>query len=112
MEKGVAVSNGSDCPVEMPNVMGGIQCAVTRRDLKGEGPYLPHEAFTVREALDSFNKMGAKASFEETVKGQIQPGMLADFVVLGENPFETDPNQLKDIPIIATYLGGTCVYEK
>ena len=112
MGKGVTVSNGSDCPVEMPNVMGGIQCAVTRCDLKGNGPYLPLEAFTVQEALDSFTKAGAKASFEETLKGEIQPGMLADFVVLGENPFEMDPGKLKDIPILSTYLGGKVVYAK
>ena len=112
MNKGVTVSNGSDCPVEMPNVMGGIQCAVTRRDLKGEGPYLPHEAFTVQEALDSFTKMGATASFEEALKGEIKPGMLADFVVLGENPFETDSEKLKDIPILSTYLGGKMVFTK
>ena len=112
MDQGVTVSNGSDCPVEMPNVMGGIQCAVTRCDLKGEGPYLPREAFTVQEALDSFTKAGAKASFEETIKGQIQPGMLADFVVLGENPFEITPQKLKDIPIMATYLNGKLVFRK
>ena len=110
MEKGATVSNGSDCPVELPNVMGGIQCAVTRSDLKGVGPYLPREAFTVQEALDSFTKMGAYASFEEAVKGEIKPGMLADFVVLGDDPFEADPQTIKDIPIIATYLSGKRVY--
>ena len=112
MNKGVPVSNGSDCPVEMPNVMAGIQCAVTRCDLKGNGPYLPAEAFTMQEALDSFTKAGAKASFEETIKGMINPNMLADFVVLGENPFETKPGKLKDIPIVSTYLGGKLVYTK
>lgn len=110
--KGVIVSNGSDCPVELPNVMGGIQCAVTRCDLKGNGPYLLIEAFMVREALDSFTKEGAKASFEEALKGEIKPGMLADFVVLGKNPFEVDPSKLKDIPILSTYLGGKMVYRK
>ena len=112
VDKGATVSNGSDCPVELPNVMGGIQCAVTRCDLKGVGPYLPQEAFSVQEALDSFTKMGAYASFEESVKGQIQPGMLADFVVLGENPFDADSAKIKDIPICATYLGGKMVYCK
>ena len=111
MDKGVTVSNGSDCPVELPNVMGGIQCAVTRRDLNGSGPYLPKEAFTVQEALDSFTKMGAKASFEETIKGEIKSGMLADFVVLGENPFASAPRKIKEIPIMATYLGGKLVYQ-
>ena len=110
MQKGATVSNGSDCPVELPNVMGGIQCAVTRQDLKGSDPYLPQEAFSIQEALDSFTIAGAKASFEEAIKGQIAPGMLADFVILGENPFNADVNKLKDIPILATYLGGNLVY--
>ena len=110
MNRGATVSNGSDCPVELPRVLAGIQCAVTRCDLNGCGPYLPHEAFTVQEALDSYTKAGAYASFEENVKGQIQPGMLADFVVLGENPFETDPKRIKDIPVIGTWLGGRQVY--
>ena len=111
MNKGVTVSNGSDCPVELPNVMGGIQCAVTRCDLKAKGPYLPGEAFTVQEALDSFTKAGAKASFEETIKGQIIPGMLADFVVLGENPFDAESSMLKEIPVLAAYLDGRPVYQ-
>ena len=92
--------------------MGGMQCAVTRCDRKGVGPYLPQEAFTVQEALDSFTKAGAIASFEETVKGEIKPGMLADFVVLGENPFEADSDKIKDIPILSTWLNGNCVYQQ
>ena len=109
---GATVSNGSDCPVELPDVMAGIQCAVTRRDLKGCDPYLESEAFTVQEALDSFTKNAAYASFEESVKGQILPGMLADFVVLGQNPFDCEENRLKDIPIQATYLSGHQVFPR
>ena len=111
MEMGTTVSNGSDCPVEYPNVLGGIQCAVTRRDLKGVGPYLPGEAFTLREALDSFTKAGAYASFEETVKGWIKPGMYADFVILGRDPFAVAEDQIKDIPVLQTYVAGKRVYE-
>ena len=110
MEKGCTVSNGSDCPVEQPDVMAGIQCAVTRRDLKGRGPYLEKESFTAQEAIDSFTRAGAYASFEEEIKGQIRPGMLADFTVLGADPFETTPSALKDIPIRSTWLGGRKVF--
>ena len=110
LNTGCTVSNGSDCPVERPNVMGGIQCAVTRRDLSGNGPYLPQEAFSVQQALDSFTAWAAYASFEEHRKGRIQPGMLADFVVLEENPFEVPANQIKDIPILSTYLGGQKIF--
>ena len=110
MNKGVTVSNGSDCPVELPRVLHGMQCAVTRRDLKGEGPYLPKEAFTPREALDSFTKWAAYASFDEHKKGVIAPGMLADFVVLDKNPLTVPENEIKDIRILSTYVGGKQVY--
>ena len=112
LKKGATLSNGSDCPVELPDVMAGIQCAVTRRDLKGYGPYHEDETFTVQEALDSFTQSGAFASFEEGEKGRIQPGMLADFVVLGQDPFTVSPESLKDIPILQTWLGGKQVYSK
>ena len=80
-------SNGSDCPVELPDVMKGIQCAVTRTTVKDHvGPYLPEQALDIKQALDSFTVEGAHASFEEEVKGRIAPGMLADFVILGAIP--------------------------
>ena len=112
-ELGCGVSNGSDCPVELPDVMAGIQCAVTRSTLRdGLGPYLPDQAFTVEEALASYTVRGAEASFEESVKGRIAPGYLADFVVLGADPFETDPSDLRHIPAEAVYLGGRPVFQR
>lgn len=113
MRDGVSVSNGTDCPVELPDALAGMQCAVTRMTLHDNlGPYLPEEAFTIQEALDSYTVRGAESSFEEKIKGKIQPGYLADFVVLGENPFEVDAQKLKDIEVCETYLGGHKVYEK
>ena len=112
MKGGVSVSNGSDAPVELPDVMRGIECAVTRTSLDGTGPYLPEEAFTVAEALDSFTIRGAEASFEEHVKGRIARGYMADFVVLGANPFEVDPKTLHEIPVMACYLEGERVFAK
>lgn len=111
LKKGVCVSNGSDCPVELPNVMAGIQCAVTRQSLDGYGPFLPNEAFTVQEALDSFTSAGAIASFEEEKKGRIREGMFADFVILNEDPFQTEPARLHSISVSAVYLGGKNVYK-
>lgn len=108
----VHTSNGSDCPVELPNVLAGIQCAVTRTTLKDHvGPYLPEQALTVEQAIDSYTKESAHASFEEKIKGQIRPGMLADFVVLGENPFQTEAEHIRKIPVYATYVGGICRYQ-
>ncbi len=110
LDRGVGVSNGSDCPVELPDVMAGIQCAVTRRALDGTGPYLPDQAFSVQEALDSFTWRGAEASFEESVKGRIAPGYFADFTVLAENPFHAEPRRLHEIEVTGAYLGGEPVY--
>lgn len=108
----VHTSNGSDCPVELPRVLAGIQCAVTRRSLGFQREsYLPEQALTVQQALDSFTVEGAYASFEEQVKGKIQPGMYADFVVLQENPFEAAPSRLSEIAVLETYVDGVCRYK-
>lgn len=109
---GLSVSNGSDCPVEIPDVMRGVQCAVTRRSFDGTGPFLPEEAFTVEEALLSYTEEGAKASFEEDIKGRIESGMLADFVILSGDPFKTKPEEIRNIRVEETRLGGKRVFQK
>lgn len=112
LDKGISLSNGSDAPVELPHVMSGIQCAVTRRSLHTpmEAPYLLGEALSVAQAIDSFTLGGAYASFEEQLKGLIAPGMLADFVVLEENPFQVPAERLSEIEVNTTVLGGYPVY--
>lgn len=110
-EMGMHVSNGTDCPVEAPDPMRGVQCAVTRQPLdESLAPYRQEEAFTLEEALRAYTLEGAYASFEEREKGQIAPGMLADFVVLSGNPFACEHAQLHKITALETYLGGRAVY--
>ncbi len=112
-ELGLCVSNGTDCPVETPEPMRGVQCAVTRQSLDGSlPPYRPEEALTVEEALQIYTREGAYASYEEHSKGCIAPGMAADFVVLSENPFTVPAHQLSRIHAVKTFLAGRCVYEK
>lgn len=108
LDLGVTLSNGSDSPVELPNVLGGIQCAVTRRPFTRpfDCAYLPHEALTLTQALASFTSGGAYASFEEAEKGLIRKGQRADFTVLQIDPFKTDPQWLHKIPVFAVYLNG------
>lgn len=109
--KGVSVSNGTDCPVETPYPLKGIQCAVTRTPLKEDIPaYLPGEAFTVKEALDSYTIGGAYASFEEDKKGLIKAGYLADFAVLDQDIFAVPANRIKDVKVLETYLAGKKVF--
>ena len=91
-------------------MLKGIQCAVTRTSMDGTGPYLPEQAFTVREALDSFTSASAYASSEEDIKGRIAPGMLADFTVLDADPFTADPYSLSSIKVLSAWVGGKRVY--
>ena len=106
--QGVTFSSGSDCPVEPCDVLRGIQCAVTRMPATrgGDAPYLPHEALTLTDALLSFTVMGAYPSFEEHKKGRIEADYLADFTVLGIDPYETAPEWIGKIPVVSTYAGG------
>ncbi len=109
---GVHVSDGTDCPVEWPDPMRGVQCAVTRQPLDGSlPPYRPEEAFTVEEALQLYTWEGAYGSYEESLKGRIAPGMAADFTVLSGDPFETPARELSRIHGCSTFLAGRCVYE-
>lgn len=110
LDSGVTVSNGTDCPVELPFALGGIQSAVTRKTLKGGDTYLPKEAFSVKEALDSYTSACAFAQFEEKVKGKIQPDMLADFIILDKDPFEVSAENLSEIAVLETYVGGKKVF--
>lgn len=109
---GCHVSNGTDCPVEIPNPMRGIQCAVTRMPLKEDiPPYNPNECMSLEEALNSYTSEGAYASFDENNKGSIKEGLLADFAILDGNPFETEHKNLHKIKALKTCLGGKIVYE-
>ena len=84
---------------------------MTRTSLDGTGPYLPEQAFTVKEAIDSFTIESAKASFEEDFNGLIKEGYLADFVVLDKNLFDIDPHEIHSVKVLKTFLNGECVYE-
>ena len=64
-----------------------------------------HDAYALKTELEAL-----QGTLEEQIKGKIQPGMLADFVVLGDNPFAVTASSIKDIPVRATYLGGKQVY--
>ena len=114
IDSGVHVSFGSDCPVEPFNVFNGIYCAVTRKDLSGfpEKGWLPEQKVSVEEAVFAFTKEGAYASFEENIKGSIEEGMLADFIVIDKDIFSVSPDEIKDIKIEMTFVDGKLKYSK
>lgn len=112
IDKGVHVAFGSDCPVEPCNVMHGIYAAVTRKDLSGypDGGWLPEQKISVKEALYGFTLGAAYASFEESIKGSIKEGKLADFTVLNEDIFEIEADKLKEVEVAATIVNGEIMW--
>jgi predicted amidohydrolase YtcJ len=101
----VRVVSGSDCPMEPLNPLSGIQAAVTRE-------VFPEERVTVDEALCMYTVNAAYASCEETLKGAIEQGKLADFTVLSGDPRAVPPDKIEDIKVELTIIGGRIVYQK
>ena len=88
-----------------------IQSMVTRRDYRGR-EWGSNQKVSVDEALRIATLNGAYASSEEAIKGSISIGKLADFVILEKDPHDVDPNQIKDIKVVRTVVGGKTMYPK
>lgn len=82
--------------------------ALTRQDAAGfpEGGWQPQECLTNLEALELFTTGPAYAAHEEDLKGTLSLGKLADFVVLSADPTAISPQELLDLKVTATYVGG------
>jgi predicted amidohydrolase YtcJ len=108
--KGVVVAGSSDAPVVPVNPLMGIYAAVTRQATNGQ-TLLPEERITVEQALALYTVNAAYASFEENIKGSITPGKLADLVVLDGDPTQVPSEQIKELKVAMTMIGGEVVWE-
>jgi predicted amidohydrolase YtcJ len=106
----VVSTGATDYPPGPFEPLLGIQSCVTRTDSRGN-VWGANQKVSVEEALKLYTINGAYASFEEDLKGSLEPGKLADVVVLGADPREVDPMTIKDIPVERTIVGGRTVYE-
>jgi predicted amidohydrolase YtcJ len=136
-ETGVILAGGSDFPVEHPNPLYGIYAAVTRQDHHGiprtagdvrrgfqlseagivdesvfSGGWYVDQRLTREEAVRMFTSWAAWASFEEQIKGSLEAGKLADFVVLSSDIMEIPPNEILRTEVEKTVVGGREVYTK
>jgi len=110
ISSGLTVAAGSDSPVAPDNPLLGIYAAVTRRAESGQ-QLLPEEAISAEKALSMYTTSAAYVSFEEDIKGSITPGKLADMAVLSADPLRSPPEELKDIRVEMTIIGGGVVWE-
>lgn len=113
LDTGVRIANGSDFPVEYPNPMLGFYASITRQDSKGwpNAGWYPKQLLTREEALKSWTLDGAYAAFEEKEKGSLEPGKLADFLILSKNIMEVEPKEILTTKVKMTFVGGKLVYE-
>ena len=110
LDAGVPATQASDYPPGPFEPMMALRSEVTRTDMKGN-VWGPNQRISVEEAIRVGTMHGAHASFDERVKGSIEPGKLADLVVLGRDPFKEPPQNLVNIPIERTMMGGSWTYE-
>jgi predicted amidohydrolase YtcJ len=114
LDAGAALAFGSDWYVAPPTPLEGIYAAVTRRtiDDKNPGGWVPQQKITVEEALRAYTSAAAFASFEETQKGMIAPGMLADLVVIDRDLRSIPPEQIRDAKVARTIVNGKTVFSQ
>jgi predicted amidohydrolase YtcJ len=110
LEAGMVLPGSSDRPVVAGAPLLGIADMVNRRTACG-APFNPGEAITAPQALYAYTRGSAYASRLEHVKGSVAPGMLADLVVLSEDPTAVSPERIAGLAVLATIVGGQPRYD-
>jgi hypothetical protein len=111
LERGIGVASHSDWPVSAADPLLRIQSMVTRRSAAGK-VYGPEQKISVHAALAIWTRGNAYACFDEDLKGSIEAGKLADFVILSQDPTQVPPEKIKDIPAERTYVGGRLAWAR
>ena len=114
LDAGAVVAFGSDWFVAPPTPLEGIYAAVTRQTLDDENPdgWVPEQKVTVEDALTTYTQSAAYASFEEDIKGTLEAGKLADYVIIDRDLTEIDPAEIRFARIMKTVVGGKTVYSR
>jgi hypothetical protein len=112
LSTGARIVNGTDAPVEPLNPVPSFYAAVTRKTLAGlpEGGYEPEQKMTRDQALKSYTLDAAYGAFEESIKGSIEPGKLADFTVFSEDIMTIPEDDILKASVSMVILDGRIVY--
>ncbi|HSU87787.1 MAG TPA: amidohydrolase family protein, partial [Terriglobia bacterium] len=104
---------GSDWPVVTLNPFKGIQTAVTRQTSEGlpKDGFVPSQRLSVAEAIRGYTLGAAFAGFREETEGSLEPGKLADLIILSQNLFQIDPHTIDKTKVLTTVVGGRVVFQ-
>ncbi len=107
----VTLAFGTDYPVEPVTPFRGIYAAVTRMSEDGKKTYYPEQRLIIEQAIAAYTTGAAFAEFAEKQKGKLEPGMLADFVVLDRDITAAPPPKILETKVLRTVVGGKTVYQ-
>ena len=111
LRRGVVLAFGTDYPVEPVTPFRGIYSALTRMSEDGKKSYYPAQKLNIEQAIAAYTTGSAFAEFAEKQKGKLEPGMLADFVVLDQDITAALPPKILETKVLRTVVGGQTVYE-
>jgi len=112
-QKGGALAFGSDWPVVTLNPWKGVQTAVTRQTEEGEpiGGFVPQQRLSLEDTIRAYTLGAAFAGRREKTEGSLEPGKLADFIILDRDLFKIEPSEIGKTEVLLTVVGGKAVYE-
>jgi len=111
LRRGVVLAFGTDYPVEPVTPFRGIYSALTRMSEDGKKSYYPAQKLNIEQTIAAYTTGAAYAEFAEKQKGKLEPGMLADFVVLDQDITAALPPKILGTKVLRTVVGGKTVYE-
>jgi predicted amidohydrolase YtcJ len=108
---GAIIANGTDAPVEKVDTMPGFYAFVTRKTKDGEA-FFPDQRMSRAEALKAYTYNGAYASFEESVKGSLAVGKLADIAILSKDIMTVPDEEILATEVVYTIVGGKVLFKR
>jgi predicted amidohydrolase YtcJ len=110
LDHNVTLAFGTDYPVESINPFRGLYAAITRQNEAGAQTFQPQEKISLNEAIYAYTQASAFAEFRERQKGRLEPGYLADLIVLDRDITTASPQQLLHTKALRTVVNGETVY--
>ena len=110
LDNGVVIANGTDVPVEKIDPLACFYASVTRKRSDTGFEFYPEQSMSREEAVYSYTLGNAFAAFEENIKGSIEPGKYADFVVLSNDLITCQEEEILNTKVLYTIINGEVVY--